>query len=451
MLTPEVGRKEGVTMSSILDLARQAMTPDIVRNVGSFIGESPAAAGKGFASAMPSVLAGIVDMGSTPSGAERVQSMISDGGFGSSTLGSLGSLLGGGSATAGLLRSGGHLLSSLFGSRESDVTDAVARSADISSGSAGKLLALAAPIVMAVLGREIGTRGLDRSGLMNLLAGERASVASLLPAGLAGILGYKTPTVPSTVIPERERVRTEPVVTAPTRHVEPVVRERTTSGWGWWPAVAAGLAALALVFFATRYQAPKVAVTDQTVPSAAPREITVPTPPVATAPAPPAVSVPSASVATTPEPAAPAPAVETPKVEEKSSFLTQLTAYLADTSDTTLPKRFVFDDLNFETGTATLTPASQATVDELATILKANPGVQVTLEGHTDSTGNAAANRKLSQDRAAAVKAKLVDEGAIAPERIRTAGFGQERPLTSNDSEDGRARNRRTELVVTRR
>jgi outer membrane protein OmpA-like peptidoglycan-associated protein len=449
MLTPEVGRKEGVTMSSILDLARQAMTPDIVRNVGSFIGESPAAAGKGFASAMPSVLAGIVDMGSTPSGAERVQSMISDGGFGSSTLGSLGSLLGGGSATAGLLRSGGHLLSSLFGSKESEVTDAVARSADMSSGSAGKLLALAAPIVMAVLGREIGTRGLDRTGLMNLLAGERSSVASLLPAGLAGILGYKTPTVPSTVIPERERIRTEPVVTAPTRHVEPIVRERTTSGWGWWPAVAAGLAALALIFFATRPQAPKVAVTDQTVPSAAPREITVPTPPVATAPAP-TVPVPSASVATTPEPTTPAPAAETPKVEEKS-FLTQFTAYLADTSDTTLPKRFVFDDLNFETGTATLTPASQATVDELATILKANPGVQVTLEGHTDSTGNAAANRKLSQDRAAAVKAKLVGEGAIAPERIRTAGYGQERPLASNDSEDGRARNRRTELVVTKR
>jgi outer membrane protein OmpA-like peptidoglycan-associated protein len=164
----------------------------------------------------------------------------------------------------------------------------------------------------------------------------------------------------------------------------------------------------------------------------------------------PTVPVPSASVATTPEPTTPAPAAETPKVEEKS-FLTQFTAYLADTSDTTLPKRFVFDDLNFETGTATLTPASQATVDELATILKANPGVQVTLEGHTDSTGNAAANRKLSQDRAAAVKAKLVGEGAIAPERIRTAGYGQERPLASNDSEDGRARNRRTELVVTRR
>jgi outer membrane protein OmpA-like peptidoglycan-associated protein len=445
-------------MSSILDLARQAMTPDIVRSVGSFIGESPAATGKGFASAMPSVLAGVIDMGSTPSGAERVQSMISDGSYGSSTLSGLGSLLGGGSATAGVLRSGGHLLSSLFGSRESEVTDAVARSSDMSSASASKLLALAAPIVMAILGREIGTRGLDRSGLMSLLAGERSSVASLLPAGLAGILGYRTPTVPSTGLPERERVRTEPVVTSTTRHLdEPIVRERARSGWGWWPAVAAGLAALALVFFATRYQAPKVAVTDQTVPSAAPREITtapVPTPPLATAPAPsvpePSVPAPSASVATAPEPAAPAPAVETPKVEEKS-FLTQFTAYLSDTSDTTVPKRFVFDDLNFETGTATLTTASQATVDELASLLKAHPDVRVTLEGHTDSTGNAAANKKLSQDRAAAVKAKLVEQGGLAPDRIRTAGYGEERPLASNDSEEGRARNRRTELVVTKR
>jgi K(+)-stimulated pyrophosphate-energized sodium pump len=155
-------------------------------------------------------------------------------------------------------------------------------------------------------------------------------------------------------------------------------------------------------------------------------------------------------VATAPEPAAPAPAVETPKVEEKS-FLTQFTAYLSDTSDTTVPKRFVFDDLNFETGTATLTTASQATVDELASLLKAHPDVRVTLEGHTDSTGNAAANKKLSQDRAAAVKAKLVEQGGLAPDRIRTAGYGEERPLASNDSEEGRARNRRTELVVTKR
>ena len=68
------------------------------------------------------------------------------------------------------------------------------------------------------------------------------------------------------------------------------------------------------------------------------------------------------------------------------SFLQSFTAFLADKTDTSLPKRFVFDDLNFEMGTATLTPPSQATVDQLASVLKAYPGVRVTLEGHTEIT-----------------------------------------------------------------
>lgn len=382
-------------MSSILDQAREAMTPEIIRSVGSLIGQSPIATSKGLAAALPSVLAGVTETASTPSGAERVQSMIADGGYGSSTLASLGSLLGGGSATSGLLRSGGHLLSSLFGSRETDVTDAVARAGNIPGSSASKLLAVVAPIVMAVLGREISTRKLDGSGLTNLLAGERASLASLLPT---------TTVTPGSVS-------------------TPIERERAPSGWRWWPAaVAAGVAALALLIFATRQKGPEVALTDQAVPSASPRQVA---------------------------------SLQLPSGEKLSvrdgSFLQQFTTFLASTPDTSLPKRFVFDELNFETGTTALTPPSHATVDQLAIVLKAYPGVQVMVEGHTDSTGDAAQNKKLSEDRAAAVKARLVEQGGLGTGRISTAGYGQERPLASNDSEGGRARNRRTELVVMSR
>jgi OOP family OmpA-OmpF porin len=76
--------------------------------------------------------------------------------------------------------------------------------------------------------------------------------------------------------------------------------------------------------------------------------------------------------------------------------------------------------------------------------------VQVSLEGHTDSTGDAVANKKLSLDRAEAVKAMLAQAG-VAADRISVAGYGQERPVASNDTDDGRAANRRTELVVMRR
>lgn len=74
----------------------------------------------------------------------------------------------------------------------------------------------------------------------------------------------------------------------------------------------------------------------------------------------------------------------------------------------------------------------------------------VQLAGHTDNTGDPEANKKLSVDRAAAVKDLLV-AGGIDASRIDTAGWGQEKPIASNETEEGRAKNRRTELVLTKR
>jgi outer membrane protein OmpA-like peptidoglycan-associated protein len=113
-----------------------------------------------------------------------------------------------------------------------------------------------------------------------------------------------------------------------------------------------------------------------------------------------------------------------------------------------VPKRFVFDRLNFESSTTQLTPDSNATVTDLVKIMMCYPNMMVELDGHTDSTGDPQANKTLSQNRASVVKDQLV-QGGIDGSRITTQGFGQERPIASNDTDDGRARNRRTELVVT--
>ena len=83
-------------------------------------------------------------------------------------------------------------------------------------------------------------------------------------------------------------------------------------------------------------------------------------------------------------------------------------------------------------------------------IMKAYPNVAVRLEGHTDNTGDAAANKKLSFDRAVVVKEVMV-KGGIADARIDIDGYGQENPVAPNETEEGRAKNRRTELVVAKR
>ena len=134
----------------------------------------------------------------------------------------------------------------------------------------------------------------------------------------------------------------------------------------------------------------------------------------------------------------------------EGSFNYSLHKWLSGTTDTTVPKRFVFDNLNFETASTQLTPESVPTVESLVMILKAYPAVAVRLEGHTDSTGDAVANKKLSQDRAIVVKEIIVKSG-IPEQRVGTDGYGVEKPIAPNETEEGRAKNRRTELVVVKR
>ncbi len=90
---------------------------------------------------------------------------------------------------------------------------------------------------------------------------------------------------------------------------------------------------------------------------------------------------------------------------------------------------------------------STPTLAAIAAMLRDHPTLRLSIEGHTDSTGAADYNQALSERRAAAVRQYLVAHEGIAAERLRTAGFGETRPVTSNASPEGRRQNRRVELV----
>ena len=102
--------------------------------------------------------------------------------------------------------------------------------------------------------------------------------------------------------------------------------------------------------------------------------------------------------------------------------------------------------INFDTDSDHLRADANPAITEVLEALKANPSWKVGIEGHTDATGGAAHNLDLSKRRAASVKAALVAAG-IAADRMATAGFGQSKPVASNDTEIGRAQNRRVEVV----
>ena len=102
--------------------------------------------------------------------------------------------------------------------------------------------------------------------------------------------------------------------------------------------------------------------------------------------------------------------------------------------------------INFDTNRADIKPESRPVIDQVVAMLKENPGLSLSVEGHTDTTGAPEKNKVLSQQRAKAVVTALVGAG-IDAKRLSAVGLGQEKPIADNSSEEGRAKNRRVELV----
>lgn len=114
-----------------------------------------------------------------------------------------------------------------------------------------------------------------------------------------------------------------------------------------------------------------------------------------------------------------------------------------------LPSTIVISDkIQFEVNKADVKPVSYPLLDEVVTVMKANPQIEkVQIEGHTDSTGAADYNTTLSQSRAEAVMKYIVGKG-IAAGRLTAKGFGPDKPIAANDTPEGQEMNRRVEFNI---
>jgi outer membrane protein OmpA-like peptidoglycan-associated protein len=259
----------------------------------------------------------------------------------------------------------------------------------------------------------------------------------------------------------------------------PAIRrlERPRSAWGAWLlpllVLAAALLAIPLVRAFRRPQValpPHPQVMRTAAPPVPPAVETTPLPSsakprIGPAPSPaenaPAAAAPSAAenapAAAAPSAAENAPeATETPPAAEANQPLRaaaparvgDLAAFLNGAGEA--PKTFAPKPLNFGFNSAELTPQSQGTLDKVASALTDHPSAKIRLESFTDDIGTPDSNMQLSTARSEAVKNELVQRG-VPEDSIDTAGRGQEQPIATNDTAEGRAQNRRTEIVVTDR
>ena len=110
-------------------------------------------------------------------------------------------------------------------------------------------------------------------------------------------------------------------------------------------------------------------------------------------------------------------------------------------------KPIVLRNVFFEVGSAELRPESATELDRLVTLLTEYPSLRIQIAGHTDNVGDDRSNLTLSENRALSVLNYLVKKG-VATARLRSKGFGETQPVETNDTPEGRGRNRRTEFVL---
>jgi outer membrane protein OmpA-like peptidoglycan-associated protein len=395
-----------------MGLINREISPEIVSQAASRLGEERDRTRSALSASVPSVLTVLSDVASTETGGTHLKHVIDD------------SRRDGRSAEA-LLASSDHngvgaLIDEELGERSATLTDAVARSSGVKPESAHQLLGGVASIAFMALRKNAPAMGSDT--LKTMFREQRpdwirklpAPLASLFTAGTASAAASEQPrqAVAAGVI-EGERVVRGPAI----RRVEGPRRS-----WLLPVVLLAALALIGIPLLRSMGHRPRIAqLPARPFPQQIlPRTETVP------------LTLPNS---------------ETLSVARGSAAY-QLATYMAGPVPT--PQQFTLSPMNFEFGTTTLTPDSLPTVNDIGAILRAYPSATVRVESHTDSIGTPESNLALSVSRSEAVKGMLANR-AVDPKRIETAGLGQEDPIADNDTEAGRAKNRRTDIVVTGR
>jgi outer membrane protein OmpA-like peptidoglycan-associated protein len=170
--------------SSLLDSLSQLVTPDLLSQAASMLGENQGGISRGVSAALPMLLGGVASKASDTSFASSLFKLVTDNRNDLGAIGSVAQLLAPGASSSGLGALGGQLLGSLFGNNTSAVSNALASYAGIKPQSANSLLSMAAPMVLGVLGKSVSSGGLNVGSLVNMLTSQKGAINAALPTGI---------------------------------------------------------------------------------------------------------------------------------------------------------------------------------------------------------------------------------------------------------------------------
>ena len=400
--------------TNLVDILKGYVTPDVISKASTMLGESESGIYKGVSASIPTLLSGLVHKSNDSSTMESVMNLINENSSNyDNVLSNLPSLLTGyGNSTA--LDSGSKLMALLFKNKQSDTTDVIARTSGIKDSSAASLLGMAAPMLLSYFAKS----GMTLSSLKSLLSSQKENILSAAPSGLN--LGFGS-TIDNDI---RGKIHD--------------VRKAESSSAKWLiPLLLVGAGLFALFFFSkgcNRKEA-STAVATETVDT-----ITTETEEVVEEPKDALGNFFKFKLPNGIELNAPEFGIE----NKLNTWLMDETKVVDKTT------WFNFDRLLFDTGKATLRPESQEQLKNMVEILKAYPAVELKLGGYTDNVGDPAFNLKLSGDRAKSVMDEMIKMG-IAKDRLESEGYGEQFPVASNDTEEGKAQNRRIAVRVTKK
>lgn len=169
---------------SLLDSLSQMVTPDLLSQAASALGENQGGVSRGIGAVLPMLLGGVASRANDTNFASSLFKLVTDSRNDVGVLGDLGKLLSPGASSSPMMALGSQLLGSLFGNNLGAVGNALAGYAGIRPQSANSLLSMAAPMVLGLLGKQVKSGGLNISSLASLLTGQKSSIAAAMPSGL---------------------------------------------------------------------------------------------------------------------------------------------------------------------------------------------------------------------------------------------------------------------------